>query len=171
MGCFQGNSRFALLHRDHGNLGVDNILLYLELLFQQKRRLSWSYAMSASPSGCWPMSFVKLIYQRCRKMLHTTFKFWDTENSSALVCRCQRTIMCVQVGEFSPLHWLHSGFSKNCINIFQARTALNWNSKKTSTKLKWMNWEKSWKSKVEIQQLCVSDPFWLFYVLKILVPR
>lgn len=46
------------------------------------------------------------------------------------------------MGEFSPLHCLHSGFSKTCISIFQACTHLNWNSIGTSTKLKWMDWGK-----------------------------
>lgn len=49
---FRATQGLFYFHSDHGNLGVDNILLYLELLFQQKRRLSWSYVMSASPSGC-----------------------------------------------------------------------------------------------------------------------
>lgn len=66
------------------HLAVDSILLHLQLLFQQKRGLSCSCVTSVGPSGCSPMSLVKLcqalIYQRCSKMLHLTLKFLKTEN-------------------------------------------------------------------------------------------
>lgn len=106
---FRANQGLLDFQRDHESLAVDNILLYLELLFQQKRGLSWSCVMSASPSGCWPSplwscarhwftrdpSYLQI--PRDRKLIH---KLWSAGvNTQSCLSRWESSVLsigCIQ---------------------------------------------------------------------------
>lgn len=176
MGCFQGNSRFVLLPQwswkswcwQHPALpwavisAEETSLMVLCHVCKPFWLLTHVLYEAVPGSDLSEMkdnagSYLQIL--RHRKWIH---KLWSAGvNVQSCVSRWESSVLsigCIQ------------GFQRTASTYFKpVQPWIRTVRKHPQNSNEWTG-EKSWKSKVEIQQLCVSDPFLLFYVLKILVP-